>query len=53
MRNGGLLEWSSGGYHPRAAAAGDVEVLTPASLVRVLQAGWEPLVPFLHPSAFS
>ena len=48
---GGLRAWTPGGYGAATAAAGELEVLTPASLVRVLAEGWEPLVPFLHPSA--
>ena len=48
-----LLRWTPGGYterRPRPAAA-RAEVVTPPSLVAVLRAGWEPLVPLLHPSA--
>jgi hypothetical protein len=48
-----LLRWTPGGYgeyRPRPAGAGAV-VITPPSLVEVLRAGWEPLVPLLHPSA--
>jgi hypothetical protein len=49
----GLLPWTPGGYlapvpRPRR---GEVEVLTPASLVRVLRAGWQAELPLLHPSA--
>jgi hypothetical protein len=48
-----LLPWAAGGYGaarprpPRTRAL----VLTPPSLVAVLRAGWEPLVPLLHPTA--
>jgi hypothetical protein len=46
----GVLRWSQGGYTTRQPrpARGDAEVITPASLVEVLRAGWQPL---LHPSA--
>ncbi len=48
-----LLEWTPAGYvAPRPRAAGQQALLiTPPSLVAVLRAGWQPLVPFLHPSA--
>ena len=48
-----LHEWTVAGYtHRSTRAAGRRAVLiTPPSLVFVLRAGWEPLVPFLHPSA--
>jgi hypothetical protein len=48
-----ILRWTPGGYAERRprARAGDATVITPPSLVAVLRAGWEPLVPFLHPSA--
>jgi hypothetical protein len=46
-----LRPWSFGGYGAPVAFAGPLEVVTPASLVRVLRAGWSPLVPFVHPSA--
>jgi hypothetical protein len=47
-----LLPWSADGYgaavrRPRGPAT----VVSPPSVVAVLRAGWEPLVPFLHPSA--
>ncbi|HZQ81353.1 MAG TPA: hypothetical protein VFB25_05210 [Gaiellaceae bacterium] len=48
---GSLRRWSPGGYGPPLPVDGRVELVTPPSLVRVLAAGWEPLVPFLHPSA--
>jgi len=48
----GLLHpWSPGGYGAPRRFAGRVELVTAPSLVRVLAAGWEPLVPFVHPSA--
>lgn len=51
----GLLPWSSGGYLARLPRPGDglATVITPPSLVRVLDRGWSPLVPFLHPTATS
>jgi hypothetical protein len=50
-----LLGWTAAGYvarrpRPRHETA---LLITPPSLVAVLRAGWEPLVPLLHPSAFS
>lgn len=50
---GNLLRWTPSGYaarRPRPARR-RAQVLTPPSLVAVLRAGWEPLVPFLHPTA--
>jgi hypothetical protein len=47
-----LLGWTPAGY----VAASPVRrplLITPPSLVQVLCAGWEPSVPFLHPSAQS
>ena len=52
---GQLLTWTPAGYTervPRPAAA-RVRLITPPSLVAVLRAGWEPLVPLLHPSALA
>ena len=48
-----LLRWTPAGYDERVArpASGTTHVLTPPSLVAVLRAGWDPLVPLLHPSA--
>ncbi len=50
-----LLRWTPGGYAERVARPprGAVRVVTPPSTVEVLRRGWEPLVPFLHPSASS
>jgi hypothetical protein len=50
-----LLRWTPAGYvapTPRPAHE-QARVITPPSLVAVLAAGWEPLVPLLHPSALS
>ena len=52
VRDTSLLRWTPSGYEaPRSRPGGDVTVLTPPSLVGVLRTGWDPLVPFLHPSA--
>jgi len=52
VRGGELLRWTPAGYAERAAQpSGRATVLTPPTLVDVLRAGWEPVVPFLHPSA--
>jgi hypothetical protein len=48
-----LLRWTASGYaerNPRPSRQ-QAAVITPPSLVAVLRAGWQPLVPFLHPSA--
>jgi hypothetical protein len=49
----GLLPWSPGSYRKpqRRPAHGLATLITPPSLVAILQLGWAPLVPFLHPSA--
>lgn len=48
-----LLRWTPAGYADRIRRPlGDPATLvTPPSLVAVLRAGWQPLVPLLHPSA--
>jgi hypothetical protein len=47
-----LLRWTPAGYtERRQRPAGSVSLLTPPSLVAVLRAGWEPVVPLLHPAA--
>jgi hypothetical protein len=49
---GELLRWTPAGYverRPRPACE-QAESITPPSLVDLLRAGWEPLVPLLHPS---
>jgi hypothetical protein len=50
VRGDGLLVWSAGGYTTRIARPAGVEVwvLTPASIVGAIRAGY---VPDLHPSA--
>jgi hypothetical protein len=51
---GELLEWTPAGYRARARRpSGAARLITPPSLVAVLRAGWEPVVPLLHPSAGS
>jgi hypothetical protein len=48
-----LLGWTAAGYvapRPRPRRQQTV-LITPPSLVSVLRAGWEPLVPLLHPTA--
>jgi hypothetical protein len=48
-----LRRWSAGGYTarmPRLSAESGT-VITPPSLVHVLRAAWQPVVPLLHPSA--
>ena len=53
VRGDALLPWTAGGYGAprRRAARGPAQVITPPSLVAVLRAGWEGVVPLLHPSA--
>jgi hypothetical protein len=48
-----LLRWTPAGYTERTSRPGGTEtvLVTPPSLVAVLRAGWEPLVPLFHPSA--
>jgi hypothetical protein len=48
-----LLRWTPDGYVAGAPrpARGVATVITPPSLVEVLRAGWDPVVPRLHPSA--
>jgi hypothetical protein len=48
-----LLAWTVSGYVARRPRPGreQAHVITPPSLVAVLRVGWQPLVPFLHPSA--
>ena len=48
-----LLEWTPAGYtqRMRRPANRPVTLLTPPSLVTVLRAGWNPVVPLLHPTS--
>jgi hypothetical protein len=50
-----LLLWTPAGYaaRMRRPARGRARVITPPSLVEILRAGWDPLVPMLHPSALA
>ena len=48
---GAARRWSPGGYGPARRAPKTAALITPRALVPVLAEGWEPLVPFLHPSA--
>jgi hypothetical protein len=52
VRGEALLEWTPAGYRSRRPRGGGrAQTITPPTLVDVLRAGWEPLVPLLHPSA--
>jgi hypothetical protein len=48
-----LLSWTPAGYGPPEPRPSQQRALliTPPSLVSVLRAGWQPLVPLVHPSA--
>lgn len=48
-----LLSWTAAGYAARKPRPRRKQALliTPPSLVALLRAGWQPLVPLLHPSA--
>jgi len=48
-----LLEWTPLGYAARRSRPRGLRaiLLTPPSFVAVLAAGWQPVVPLLHPSA--
>ena len=50
---GSVLRWTARGYADRKPrpVAQRVVVITPPSLIAVLQTDWSPLVPFVHPSA--
>jgi hypothetical protein len=50
-----LLRWTPAGYSRRRARGRRrrVEVITPPSLLGVLQTDWRPLVPLVHPSALN
>jgi hypothetical protein len=51
---GRRLRWTAAGYRDaRPLGAGRATVITPPSLVEVLRRGWDPLVPFVHPSALA
>jgi hypothetical protein len=48
-----LRRWTPAGYESSTSrpAGSRAPLITPPSLVEVLRAGWDPLVPLLHPSA--
>jgi hypothetical protein len=46
-----LLRWTPAGYTDRVVAKGQVETITPRTLIEVLRTAWESAVPLLHPSA--
>jgi hypothetical protein len=49
-----LLLWTPAGYtERRPRPSGRAEVLTPPSLVEVLRAGWSPVGPVLHRTAYA
>jgi hypothetical protein len=50
-----LLAWTPAGYAARSPrpAHQKAKLITPPSLVAVLRAGWQPVVPLLHPSALA
>jgi hypothetical protein len=49
-----LLQWTPGGYtHRRPRPPGEALLVTPPTTIDVLRAGWDPVVPLLHPSAFA
>jgi hypothetical protein len=53
VRGGELLEWTPAGYAARVPrpSGEPATVITPPSLVAVLRAGWQGVVPLVHPSA--
>lgn len=47
-----ILRWTPSGYRERRPRPREeATVITPPSLRAVLHAGWDPVVPFLHPSS--
>jgi hypothetical protein len=47
-----LLRWTPSGYAERTSRpGGDALLITAPLLVAILRAGWQPLVPFFHPSS--
>ena len=47
-----LFEWTPAGYtRPQARPGGRATAITPPTLLAVLRAVWNPLVPLLHPTA--
>jgi hypothetical protein len=48
---GELLRWTPAGYAERTSRPLRARLITPPSLVAVLRAGWDGVVPLLHPTA--
>ncbi len=50
-----LLAWSPGGYHERhrRTRTGRAVLITPPSLMSLLQTGWTPVVPLVHPTGLA
>src|SRR5215210_5252174 len=47
-----VRRWTAAGYAERSPRPkGRVQVITPPSLIEILRAGWNGVVPLLHPSA--
>jgi hypothetical protein len=47
-----LLRWTPAGYvERRPRGSGTAALLTPPSVVEVLRADWDPVVPLLHPTS--
>jgi len=46
-----FVRWTPAGYTERVLANGQAETITPPTLVDILRASWEPVVPRVHPSA--
>ena len=51
VRGDALLPWSPAGYGQARPRTGRPPLVTPPSLVALLESGWAPEVPLLHPSA--
>jgi hypothetical protein len=52
VRGQELLAWTPAGYTTRVPRpGGKATLITPPTLVEVLRAGWEPVIPLLHPTA--
>ena len=52
VRGSQLLHWTPGGYDRRVPRpAGQAETITAPSFLATLAAGWDGVVPLLHPSA--
>jgi len=50
-----LYRWTPANYTDRRARprSGEATVITPRSTLEVLRRGWDPVVPFIHPSAYA